>query len=160
MINQKQLYEVLGDTYVFAYKMHPFITEKVDIISEYKDKIYDFSNEGDINSLFYVTDVLITDFSSNIYEFALQRKPIIFYAYDKDFYQLTRGVHRTLEEAPGIVCETFEEVIHTLKEHRFQIDKLEKFIQESFVSDTDQLASDRIIDKILLGKDKVNGNEK
>ena len=160
MINQKQLYEVLGDTYVFAYKMHPFITEKVDIISEYKDKIYDFSNEGDINSLFYVTDVLITDFSSNIYEFALQRKPIIFYAYDKDFYQLTRGVHRTLEEAPGIVCETFEEVIHTLKERRFQIDKLEKFIQESFVSDTDQLASDRIIDKILLGKDKVNGNEK
>lgn len=150
LVDQKALYEILGDEYIFLYKMHPFITDKVMIPKIYQDKIYDFSHEGDINELFYVTDVLITDFSSNIYEFALQHKPIIFYAYDKDVYQLTRGVHRTLEEAPGVVCETFDEVLQTLKENCFSTERLENFIQESFADNHGKYASDRIIDEILL----------
>lgn len=148
-LDLKALYEVLGENRVFIFKMHPFIVEKVEIPKEYQDRIYDFSQGYDINELFYVTDILITDFSSNIYEFALQHKPMIFYAYDKDFYQLTRGVHRTLDQAPGVVCETFDELLNTLKNQEYSIDKLEAFIQESFNNKT-KLASDCIIDDILL----------
>ena len=105
------LYETLQDEYIFMFKMHPFIQQKVEIPLQYQDKIVDFTQGFDINELFYVTEVLITDFSSNLNEFALHRKPMIFYAFDKDYYQLTRGVHRTLDDAPGNVCETFEEVL-------------------------------------------------
>ena len=150
-INQDKLYDVCKEEYIFVYKMHPFIKEKVHIPEKYCDRIFDFSTYGDINSLFYVTDILITDFSSNIYEFALHRKPIIVYAYDKDFYQLTRGVHRTLDEAPGNVCQTFDEVLDVLKNHSFELNKLEDFIKDSFVLDEGS-ASDRLIDTILLKK--------
>ena len=133
--------------------MHPFITEKVKIEEKDKAFIYDFSAEKDINELFYVTDILITDFSSNIYEFSLQKKPIIFFAPDKDFYQLTRGVHRTLDEAPGVVCECFEDVIKTVHEKTFPADKVEKFVEESF-DDQTKLASDSLIDNLILKGEK------
>ena len=129
--------------------MHPFIKEKVIIDEEYKPYIYDFSAEKDINELFYVTDILITDFSSNIYEFSLQKKPIIFYAPDKEFYQLTRGVHRTLDEAPGPVCIDFDEVIDVVTNGKFEREKLDKFIAESF-DVHNKYASDLLIDNLIL----------
>lgn len=153
-VKPEQIRELCGDEYVFAYKMHPFITDKMFIRDADSSFIYDFSDEQDINELFYVTEILITDFSSNIYEFSLQKKPIIFYAPDKDFYQLTRGVHRTLDEAPGVVCENFEDVIKTVRERKFEIEKIEGFVKESF--DVQQkYASDSLIDNLILkGEDE------
>jgi len=139
------------EKYAFLFKMHPFITEKVDIPQAYTTYIKDVSAYGDINEMFYVTDILITDFSSNIYEFSLQHKPMIFYAFDKDFYQLTRGVHRTLEEAPGNVCETFDEVIDVIKNENYSYDKLDSFLKESF-DNHDMLSADLVINSILLNE--------
>ena len=151
-INMNLVKELCEHEYAFIFKMHPFITEKIEIPKENNKYIKDLSNYGDINEMFYVTDVLITDFSSNIYEFALQRKPMIFYAFDKDFYQLTRGVHRTLEQAPGVVCERFEEVIEVIKNNKYDMNKLNDFLNESF-NDHKRLSSDIAIDKILLNKE-------
>lgn len=152
-VSSEQIRRLCGDEYIFAYKMHPFITEKVEIDVDSRSFIYDFSEERDINELFYVTEILITDFSSNIYEFSLQKKPIIFFAPDKDFYQLTRGVHRTLDEAPGVVCENFEDVIETVHNKAFPVDKIEKFVEESF-DDQRRFASDSLIDNLILKGEK------
>lgn len=149
-IPQDKAAALCGDQYAFCYKMHPFIKEKVMIDENFGQCIYDFSEEGDINELFYVTDILITDFSSNIYEFSLQRKPIIFYAPDKDYYQLTRGVHRTLDEAPGPVCTNFDEVIDLIENQRFEEEKLDDFIKESFDMHG-KYAGDLLIDNLILG---------
>lgn len=149
-VPQDQVVSFCGNQYVFGYKMHPFIKEKVGIAEEYKQYIYDFTDERDINELFYVTEILITDFSSNIYEFSLQRKPIIFYAPDKDYYQLTRGVHRTLDQAPGVVCVEFKQVINTIKNEEFELEKLDDFVRESF-DIQNKYASDRLIDDLIIG---------
>ena len=152
-VPQEDVAGLCGDKYVFCYKMHPFIKEKVEIDERFRTVIYDFSGE-DINDLFYVTDILITDFSSNIYEFSLQKKPIIFYAPDKDYYQLTRGVHRTLDEAPGAVCTSFEQVIDVVKEGRFEMDKLDEFVRDSF-DGHDGYAADMLIDNLILKQTEV-----
>ena len=157
-IDQKKICDLCGEKYIFAYKMHPFITEKVVIEPEYQSCIYDFTGEKDINELFYVTDILITDFSSNIYEFSLQRKPIIFFAPDKDYYQLTRGVHRKLDEAPGIVCESFDEVAEAIENERFDIQKIEKFVAESF-DNREKYSSDYLIDNFIIGEGSMYKSE-
>lgn len=144
-VEHNKILELKNKDYIFIYKMHPFITQKINIKEEHKDIIFDFSSYPDINELFYVTDVLITDFSSSIYEFSLLKKPIIFYAYDKDFYQLTRGVHRTLDEVNGVVCETFDDVIETIKEENYKLESDNVYIDNAF-------ASDKIIDNIILKK--------
>lgn len=147
-INHKKILELKDKDFVFLYKMHPFINQEINIEKEYEDVIFNFSNFNDINSLFYITDILITDYSSNVYEYSLLKKPIIFYAYDRDFYQLTRGVHRSIEEVSETVCETFDEVIDTIKNGNYKVKNSHVYVHDVY-------ASDRIIDNIIL-----NSNDK
>lgn len=152
MLDQEKIYNMCGEEYLFLIKSHPFIAKPIEISAQYADRILDFSLFPDINELFYVTDILITDYSSNIYEFSLHKKPIIFFAFDKEDYELTRGVHRTLDKfAPGKVCASFDEVIDTIKDQDFQMDKLYRFVEENFDAE-DGYASDKVIDNILLKK--------
>ena len=152
VLEQDKIYEMCGDEYVFLIKMHPFVRKRMEIEEQYQDKIIEFSDFPDINQLFYVTDILITDYSSNIYEYALQKKPIISFAYDKDQYELIRSVHRSLDKyAPGKVCQTMDELVDTIKNEDFEMDRLYKFLEENY-DDAEGYASDRVIDYIILGK--------
>ena len=138
------------ENYIFAIKMHPFVRERIQIPKDYKEYIIDLSDYTDINELLYVTDILITDYSSNIYDFSLLNRPIIFYTFDLDYYQIINKVHRPIREyAPGKICMKFEEVIETIKDEDFEMDKLNKFREENF-SIHEKTASDMIIDNIIL----------
>ena len=150
MLDQKKIFDMCGDKRVFLIKMHPFVKEKIQIDEAYASRIFDFSFFDDINSLFYVSDVLVTDYSSSIYEYALLKKPIVFFAFDKEKYELERSLHRSLDDnAPGKVCSSLEEVLQAIDNGDLEREKLEKFIDENIhLSDT--LASDRVIDEIIL----------
>ena len=127
----KRILEALGDNAVLVIKMHPFISKRMDIPKEYKRRVLDMTNYPDINDLYHVADLLITDYSSDYFEFALLRKPVLFYTYDRDTYQLTRGVHRDVKEhAPGRVCDTMDELIDALKNHDYDFDKTKAFADE------------------------------
>lgn len=138
------------ENYMFLIKMHPFVRKRINIPEEYREYIIDFSDYPDINELLYITDILITDYSSNIYDFSLLNRPIIFYTYDLDYYQIINKVHRPIREyAPGKVCTTFKEVIETIENKDFEMKKLERFREENF-SIHNKTASDMIIDNIIL----------
>ena len=145
-----KLSELCSDEYVFLMKMHPFVRNKADIPEQYKGRIVEFSDFKNINDLYYVTDILITDYSSNYYEYALMNKPIIFYTPDRELYEVSRGVHRSIKEsAPGKVCDTFEELVKSIAEKDFDFDKTSKFVEDKF-SDYNGNASDKVIDALLL----------
>lgn len=149
-IDFKQIYDFCGDEYIFLIKLHPFILEKPDIPKEYSDRIFDFSFYQNINKLYYVTDIMITDYSSCYYEFSLMKRPILFYTYDRCLYELSRGVYQRIKDsAPGKVCDTFEELMHSLKNKDFELEKTLKFVDENF-DIFDNKASERIIKNILL----------
>ena len=155
-LDLKQIYDYCGQDTVFLVKMHPFVREAMPISDHYKDRIMDFSSYPDINELFYVTDLLITDYSSNFYEFSLLKRPILFYTYDREFYELTRGVHRSVRDhAPGKVCDTFDELMQALKEQDYEFDKTCRFVSENF-DNYDGHASDRIINQILLNEGETS----
>ena len=138
------------ENYMFLIKMNPFVRKRINIPEEYREYIIDFSDYPDINELLYITDILITDYSSNIYDFSLLNRPIIFYTYDLDYYQIINKVHRPIREyAPGKVCTTFKEVIETIENKDFEMKKLERFREENF-SIHNKTASDMIIDNIIL----------
>lgn len=159
VLEQEKIYNMCGEEYVFMVKMHPFVLEKLEIEEKFKDRILDFSDFSDINQLFYVTDILITDYSSNIYEFSMMKKPIISFAYDKDEYELIRSVHRTLDKyAPGKFCTTIDDVIETIQNKDFEMEKLQKFVEENF-DNSGGNAADRVIDHILLRKDVEDTKE-
>ena len=132
--------------------MHPFIKEKPPIKDKHKDRIIDLSFYKNINDLYYVTDIMITDYSSAYYEYALLKRPVLFYTYDREIYELTRGVHKSiLETAPGKVCDSFDELMQALKNKDYEIEKTIRFSEENF-GEYDGKAADRIIDTIILAQ--------
>ncbi|MBQ1413800.1 MAG: CDP-glycerol glycerophosphotransferase family protein [Clostridia bacterium] len=147
-----KIYEMCGDEYRFLIKQHPFISHKVPIGERYADRIFDFTSFPDINDLFYVTDILITDYSSNIYEFSLLERPMLFFVFDKEEYELTRGVHRTVDQyAPGKLCRTCGELIAAIETGDFEQEKARRFVAENF-DHSEGLAADRVIDNLILKK--------
>ncbi|MEA4921778.1 MAG: CDP-glycerol glycerophosphotransferase family protein [Eubacteriaceae bacterium] len=134
------------------FKMHHFIREPFPIDPKYKDRFYDMSSE-DLNSIFQITDLLITDYSSCFYDFLLLGRPILFYVYDKIQYQATRGVHRPIDEvAPGKICNTFEELLSALENEDYGSAEAQDFLRDR-ASLSGKCASDRVIDRILLGQE-------
>lgn len=152
LIDFKGLYELCADEYVVLFKMHPWVIENIVIPEEYSDKFIDVKDYPNINNLFYIVDLLITDYSSNIFEFSLMRKPMLFFAYDKIQYSFSRGFHRAYEaSAPGKVVYTFDELLNAIKHKDFEFEKVEEYIKHHF-DYIDSGASDRVIDWFLLGK--------
>ena len=78
--------------FVFLIKMHPFVTEVPEIPEEYKDRIFNYGDYN-INDLIYISDVMITDYSSCAYEFSMFDRPIVFFRYDKAVYEYERQVY-------------------------------------------------------------------
>ncbi|MBQ8063591.1 MAG: CDP-glycerol glycerophosphotransferase family protein, partial [Clostridia bacterium] len=151
LIDFDRLYEFCGDDAVVLFKMHPWVADPVPIKDEHKDRFVDVNKYPNINDLFYVTDLLITDYSSNIFEFSLMRKPMLFFAFDEIQYSFSRGFHRDYEEsAPGKVCHTFDEVMTALEKDDFEYEKVEEYVDVHF-DYIDSGASDRVIDWIVLG---------
>ena len=107
----------------------------------------------DINDLFYITDLLITDYSSNICEYSLMSRPMLFYAFDEKEYSEDRGFHRDYKEyAPGKVCYSFSELMEAYKTGDYEQERALRYVQEQF-DYRDSGAADRVIDRILLGKE-------
>lgn len=151
LIDFDRLYKFCGDEYVVMFKMHPWVADPVPIPEQYLDKFVDVGRYPNINDLFYVVDLLITDYSSNIFEFSLMRKPMLFFAFDEIQYSFSRGFHRPYEEsAPGKVCHTFAEVMDALENQDFEYEKVERYVTMQF-DHIDSHACDRVIDWILLG---------
>ncbi len=152
LIDFKRLYELCGDEYVVLFKMHPWVASDVPIADQYRDRFADVGRYPNINDLFYITGLLITDYSSNIFEYSLMRKPMLFFAFDEIQYSFSRGFHRPYEEsAPGKVCHTFDGILKAIEEQDFDYPKVEEYVQKHF-DYIDSHASDRVIDWIILGQ--------
>lgn len=151
LINFEKFYELCGDEYVVLFKMHPWVATRVPIEDKYKDKFVDVGLYPNINDLFYITDLLITDYSSNIFEYSLMKNPMLFFAFDEIQYSFSRGFHRDYElSAPGKIVHTFDDLLTAIENKDFEVEKVQKYVDEHF-DYIDSNASDRVIDWIILG---------
>ena len=107
----------------------------------------DFKNEQE---LLLISDVLISDYSSIMIEFALLDKPIIFFTYDYDTYMSEdRGFYFDFKEnVPGPVVYTTDELIAEIKNNDFDKNKISEFRKTQFNA-TDGEASKRVVDFLL-----------
>lgn len=152
-LDMAALYEMCEQTNsYFVFEMHHFIDERPPIPAKYQDRLIDLSDEN-LNQLYFVADVLVTDYSSCFYDYLLLEKPVVFYVPDKDVYQATRGVQRTVDEmAPGVVCDTFADFMDVLVSESYAEVEPDPSMLDRCLEGTG-LATDRAIDTILLGRD-------
>lgn len=142
----------LGQDYIILFRAHYFVANKFDF-KKYQNFIYDVSNIDDINYLYVVSDVLITDYSSVFFDYANLRRPIIFFMYDLEYYtNQLRGFYFDLTELPGEIVKTEKDLIKILADlvaYQQSLNlKYEKFNQR-FNYLEDGKASMRVIDTIF-----------
>lgn len=137
---------------IFVYRPHPFVRGPVDIPPSLGDRIVDGRGlDVDTNDLLLIVDLLITDYSSVIYEFSTLNRPMLFFAYDLDTYAAERGFYQPYESfVPGRIVQSCEELIDAIRRNDCQVEKVQPFAMRH-VGGTDGRSTDRVVDLITLG---------
>ena len=151
-IDFESLREKFGDKYVILFSPHYFIAKSVDV-SKYEGFVINVSGNDDINDLYIVSDIIMTDYSSVFFDFANLKKPMLFYMYDLDLYKnKLRDFYINLDELPGPIVETqedLEKVLENMENYsKIYKDKYKKFNKKYNYLD-DGNSSERVIKKIF-----------
>ena len=141
----------LGDEYCIVYKLHPLVANAFELAPEYENFAVDVSKTMEINQMLCIADIVISDYSSLIFEFSLMLRPMIFFAYDLDEYTDSRDFFYDYEEmVPGVIAKTNGELADAIlnAEEQFDLERMKQF-RDYFMSACDGNSTNRIIDKYI-----------
>lgn len=126
--------EMLGRDSVLLIRLHPYVADRVGSVLETDkwDNIINVSRYSGVTTLLAVADVLVTDYSSIIFEYCLRGKPMVFYAYDLARFESDgRRFYRDYKTfVPGRVVTGEDELIECLRNRDFETD--DAFVRENF----------------------------
>ena len=149
-----ELQEKLGKDHVIVFRPHYFIAEVFDF-TQYAGFVFDGSKIDDVNDLYIISDVLITDYSSVFFDYANLKRPIIFYMYDLEEYQnQLRDFYFDLNELPGPIVSDQEELIQAILKCECSA-KITAFNKRFNYLD-DGKAAQRVIDRVFNDVVKEN----
>lgn len=96
---------------VLILKNHPFVKQKFTVDAQWQERVFDLSGEEHINDIMLISNLLITDYSSSVFEAAILELPMLFYAFDEKEYMDSRDFYFDYEQfTPGPVVADFEEL--------------------------------------------------
>lgn len=98
---------------------------------EQNENAISVSDYPDMQELLAAVDMLVTDYSSSMWDFALSGKPCILYTPDLKRYDLDRGFYTSPSEWPGILCETEKDLIEAI--NSFDKEKYEQKLIDYFI---------------------------
>lgn len=161
-VNFDILQRQLKKDYVILFRSHYFIANHFDF-AKYKGFVYDVSNYDEINDLYIISDLLITDYSSVFFDYANLKRPILFYMYDYHKYKnQLRDFYIDLKELPGpIIKESDEyklcqEVLNLEQNFSKFKNKYSRF-HNKFNSLDDRNSSERVLEEcVLCAENKTN----
>ncbi len=135
--------------FVLALRLHPNMEENKKIFSKTSKKIFNYTNFEDMQELLSVSDILVTDYSSCIFDFMLSRKPAFIYASDIEKYNNERGFFYPLDATPFPVICNNNEINEKISNFDFEnyIQNVEIFLKDKGCIE-DGLASKRVVDLI------------
>jgi len=145
----------LADEYIILFTPHYFVANAFDF-DKYKGFIYNVTHIEEMNELYIVSDILITDYSSVFFDYANLKRPMLFYMYDLEEYQnKLRGFYFDIKELPGPISRKETELIKDIKNIKKNKSKYQQKYQEfnqKFNYLDDSKASERVIKRIFKEK--------
>jgi CDP-glycerol glycerophosphotransferase (TagB/SpsB family) len=144
------LHRAVGDGWVVLLRLHPFVRQAAAIGTAPAGFVRDVSDWPDMNELMFVADLLVTDYSSAIFEFALLGRPMAFLAPDADAYERERGFYLDFRrDMPGPIFATTEELGAWIAAGDLDPAPSVAFAQASF-DVADGRASERFVNQVVL----------
>lgn len=108
-INIDNWQDKLQDDYVVLFRTHAFTTKVLNL--HFNDFIRDTSSYDNLNHLLLIADILITDYSTIVFDFSILEKPFLCFGYDYNEYKSERGFYIDLEEEYPLGVQNNEDEI-------------------------------------------------
>lgn len=138
----------LGDDWVVMVKMHPFV-KPLTVARPDVSSIIDVTTDREITQLLMAADVLIADYSSTIFEYALLKRPIVFFCPDLEQYTADRDFYYPFEEyVTGPLVKDAAQLPDAIRSARY--DGGQAAFRERFLGACDGHSSERITRELIL----------
>lgn len=137
-----------GCNWIFLVRLHPNISQKADAVS-YNAQVINATNYDDMQELMVASDILMTDYSSTMFEFMLMQKPVFLYTTDIAEYITDRDLYFDIFSLPFPVAENNDkllEYISSFNEAQY-LNAVASFTNEIVLID-DGRATEKIVEKI------------
>ncbi|MCW3008321.1 MAG: putative glycosyltransferase [Solirubrobacterales bacterium] len=147
-----RLRSAVGEDTVILYRKHPYVEERVPVTAD--GFVRDVSSYPDTTELLSAADVLVTDYSSAMFDFANSGRPMLFYTYDLELYENdVRGFSFDFAgQAPGPLLRTGEQLVEALSEVdgvRQEYDTAYRRFRSDHCALDDGQATARVVDQVF-----------
>lgn len=144
------LEERFGGKWRIAVRLHPHLRNLSTQLLEKEKATIDVTQFDDIQELLFASDLLITDYSSLMFDFAMTSRPCLLYVPDlEEYIAKDRSLYFKVEELPFPICRTRQE----LKEKIIRFDpdqytlQVSRFLQSIGSYESGQ-AAEKVVDLI------------
>lgn len=142
----------LGDGWRVGVRQHPFVRQ-----GSLPAGVVDAAAEPNMNDLLMAADVLVTDYSSSIFEYALLRRPVVFFVPDLGEYESARSFYRPFDHyAIGPVVRDAAELAGAIRSAEVDDARVDAFLDE-FADALDGRSSERIARELVGARVAVSG---
>jgi CDP-glycerol glycerophosphotransferase len=151
-LDLERLKQAVGDDTVILFRKHHYVADQVPTDAD--GFVRDVSKYPDGTELMLAADVLVTDYSSMMFDFANTGRPMLFFTYDLEAYgDEIRGFYVDyVATVPGPLLDTTDQVADALRDiDAVQADYAERYaaFSERFCELDDGRASERVVDRIF-----------
>jgi CDP-glycerol glycerophosphotransferase (TagB/SpsB family) len=150
----------LGDGHTLVVRLHPSLATgpaRGMGLSELHRRgvLVDATDEPHVEDLMLASDLLITDYSALMFDYALLDRPIVIHADDWGAYTASRGAYFDITaEAPGHVSRSYRELAWLLASGAWRDEeaaRLRSAFRTRYCEYDDGLAAERVVRTLMLG---------
>jgi len=145
--------DALGSDHVVLSRSHYFCAPASQRAC---GRVIDVADHPSINELCIASDVLVTDYSSVMFDYAVLDRPIVIHAPDWELYSTRRGTTFDLMAGPpGAVTSTEDELVDAIRSGAAageEADRLRQAFRARFCPHEDGGASERVVRAVWLGE--------
>jgi CDP-glycerol glycerophosphotransferase (TagB/SpsB family) len=142
----------LGTDHVLLLRLHNMVMDRLEIAEG--SVVRDVCSHPDIRDMYLAADLMITDYSSTMFDFAITGKPMLFFTYDLDYFRdELRGFYFDLAEAaPMPLMRTSKEIVAAIADiDRLSAEHREGYarFRDTFIHLEDGAATRRVLDLLF-----------
>ena len=139
-----------GGEWKILVRWHPMFAKQIAEAMSIDESIIDTTQYPDMQALLLAVDVVVSDYSSCLFDAALRNIPCFTYATDFEQYKADRGVYYEMEELPFPYARNNDELMHNIEafDQKDYLDKWEAFKVRTGLHETGHAAKD-IAEKII-----------
>ncbi|MGA5625424.1 bifunctional glycosyltransferase/CDP-glycerol:glycerophosphate glycerophosphotransferase [Streptomyces cellulosae] len=151
----------LGEGRTLVVRLHPTLADGPARglgLSELHRRgvLVDATDEPEVQDVLLAADVLVTDYSSVMFDYALLDRPVVVHADDWDAFRASRGAYLDVTaEAPGHVTRSYRELAWLFASGTWADEesaRLRAAFRERFCEYDDGRAAERVVRAVMLGE--------